>query len=65
MDFAVGKEGGVAKAAGKIDGSHHQREVGLGGGQVEIVDARDLTVALGCVPMRPFRLNLLAVDEDV
>ena len=64
--FAVGKEAGVgAVSERKVGGAHRQSQRGLGGSQVQIVDAGDLLVALGGVPMRSLGLNQPAVGEDI
>lgn len=62
---ARGEEAGVGVIAEcGVDDAHDQGEGGLGGIEIQVVDARDGLKFLGRVAVRTFRLDLLAVGED-
>ena len=63
---AVGKKAGIrAISERNVNGAHHQGEGGVRGSQIQVVDAGDLLIVLQIVSVRPVRLDLPAVGEDI
>jgi hypothetical protein len=66
MERAAGEERGVGRVAeGNINCAHHQDEICLDGGHVQVIEPRNLLVVLRGVAVRAVGLNLLAVGEDI
>ena len=64
--IAIGKESGVgSKPGGEEDRAQHQGHRGLGGVQLQLINASDLLITLGRVSVRPLGANLPAVGEDI
>src|SRR5581483_583093 len=64
--FTVRKERGVrSMAEGDVDCAYGQRDGGLTGGHVQVIEPRDCLVVLRRVAVRRFRLNLSAIHKNV
>src|SRR5208337_2435589 len=63
---AVGEEGRIGFVAHRnIDAAHNENERGIGGRQVEIIDAGDLLIARRLASVRAIRPNVAAVGKDI
>ena len=62
----IGKKGGVRGISeGDIDSAHHQHKIGFIGRHIQVINPGDLLIVAWVVCVRAFRLNLLAVGEDI